>query len=404
MDAEDVNDTGDSNDTGDHPDIKRRKLNNTKSKLIDRVKDLGLDATSYANAIERVHQVRDEKSQEWVDYLLKIPFHRYATTSVSRYSPKHKINKYFEHVVKTLDRAVYGMKSAKEEVLNYIAQFISTSESAGGSSGGGESYASPRILGICGSPGIGKTALIRRGFAQALDRPIECISMGGVRDSHFFTGHEFTYIGSRHGILVQSLMNMRVMNGIMFFDEVDKISNSNDGMDVQNMLIHITDPVQNHTFTDKYFAGITIDLSKVIFVFSFNDEKGIHPILRDRIHIVNIPDPTEQEKVVIGEKYLLREIDTNLGLSPDQYSISSDVIRTIVKQYCASQKGVRRLKQCLESILMKINTAQYLPDKYQKYKCLRECKLPFTITEAVVDELLKDMKPKEDKYLTSMYL
>jgi ATP-dependent Lon protease len=105
--------------------------------------------------------------------------------------------------------------------------------------------------------------------------------MGGIRDSSTFVGFEYTYSGSRYGMLSQCLMDSEVMNPIIFMDELDKISLTNDGVDIQNLLIHITDPVQNMTYQDKYFSGVTVDLSKVIFVFAFNDVNLINPILKD---------------------------------------------------------------------------------------------------------------------------
>ena len=363
------------------------------AKYRSRIQNSLMPSKGKQEAIHRLENMKEEKSFEWLDTLLKIPFGKFTSLPVDKQDTDATIKKYFEKVSRILDEAVFAMQSVKEEVLNFIAQFIST-----------DNKSAPRILGLCGSPGIGKTAIIRRGFSKALRRPIECMSMGGIRDSNYFLGHDFTYVGSRPGIFVQSLINLGCMNGIIFMDEVDKISQSYDGVEIQNLLIHITDPVQNSTFHDKYFAGIDIDLSKIIFIFSFNDEKLLDPILRDRIHIIHVPDPTLSEKVMIGHKYLLREIQPNIGLDKSAVLIDPSIIEYIIKHYCTDQKGVRMLKRCLETVLMKLNTARYLPSKLQKYKSLDQIKLPFTVTIEVVTELLKDMKKPEDKYLTSMYL
>ena len=141
-------------------------------------------------------------------------------------------------------------------------------------------------------------------------------------------------------------------------------------------------------------------------MFSFNDENLIDPILRDRIHIIRISDPSMQEKIVIGTKYLLKEIQGNIGFKNDEIILSEDVCKYIIMNYTpASQKGVRGLKKCIESMLLKINTARYLGANLQKYKCLKgQGKLPITINVEMVNELLKDSKPAEDKYLSIMYL
>ena len=349
----------------------------------------GLNAKSKQEALSRAD------NEGWINNLLRIPFGKYAELPVQKNSRPHDIRKYFDHVVKTLDKAVYGMQPAKEEILNYIAQTISCEHSR------------PRVLALCGSAGVGKTALIRRGLSEALKRPMECINMGGIRDANYFLGHDYTYIGSRHGILVQSVMNMQVMNGILFMDEVDKVGGNrvDESQEIFSLLMHLTDPVQNHEFHDKYFAGIDIDLSRMIFVFSFNDEKRIDPILRDRMHVVNIEDPTMKEKIVIGTKYLIPEIERNIGLAVDKdFTIGDEVVEHILKVYCEKQKGVRRLKSCLETMLLKINTARYLPIRYQKYASLKEKTPPIAITVTIADELLKHMKPKEDKYISTMYI
>lgn len=381
------------------PKIKKRRKETRQDRLRDAIYESNLPYDVQKEALSRLrNSSSDEKTFEWIDQLLKIPFNKFAKLPVNVKSNKIKIEKYFEKVSATLDKAVYGMKSVKDEVLNYIAQFIST-----------ESNTMPRVLGLCGSPGIGKTAIVRKGLAEALDRPIVCHSMGGIRDSSSFLGHDFTYQGSRCGILVQNLIKLGVMNGIMFFDEVDKISNTYDGVDIQNLLLHITDPVQNHTFNDKYFAGINIDLSRIIFVFSFNHLHLLDPILRDRIYIIKVPDPSTKEKVVIGQKYLLVEVLKNVGLQPTDIVLPEEIVQYILQRNCKNQKGVRELKKCIESLVLKINTSRFLGKKVA-YKSLKDSSnkplaFPITVTKQMVEELV-DLGPEheDNKYIASMYL
>ena len=363
-------------------------------KLKDRIKASGMPGEAKSEALQRLTNSSSDKEKiyNWVENLLKLPFGKTIKLPVSTKSSPASIKRYFQKVTKTLDQAVYGMKPVKEEVVNYIAQFISTN-----------STSMPRILGLCGSPGIGKTAIIRKGFAAALNRPMVCMSMGGVRDSGYFVGHDYTYVGSKYGCIAQNLIKLNCMNGIMFMDEVDKVSDTPEGREISNMLLHITDPMQNHSFQDKYFSGIELDLSKVIFIFSFNEEKLIDPILRDRIYVIKVPDPSLAEKVVISQDYLLNELGVNIGLVKPDIVLSNATIEHIIRTYCKNQQGVRGLKKCLESVLLKINTARYVENTY---KCFKEHKvvLPFEVTISVVDELLVDCKPKEDKYISSMYI
>jgi len=337
--------------------------------------------------------VEKEKAVEWFESLLKIPFGKYADTTIKAEHHVERIHKYFDDAYGKLDEAVYGMDKVKEDIINYIAQFISTNNKS-----------SPRVIGLHGSAGIGKTVIIRRGLAEVLGRPMKTISMGGIRDSATFVGFEYTYSGSRYGMLSQCLMDAEVMNPIIFMDELDKISLTNDGMDIQNLLIHITDPVQNMTYQDKYFSGVTIDLSKVIFVFAFNDVNLIHPILKDRINIINVPDPDLEAKIIIGKKYLVKEISPNIGFTEGNIVFSDDIIRYIIKTYCNKDKGVRGLKKCIETIMLKINTARFLGSR-QKYKTLKDIKLPFEVNEKVVKELLpEERNTKEEEILSHMYL
>ena len=387
----------DSSDDEDYNPKRRRTTSNErtltpKQKLKKRINESLMPQKAKHEAQSRLDNDDPEKSFKWVEHLLRIPFGKKIPLPVNRASKQRDIQRFFDQTKSNLDDAVYGMQSVKEEVVNYVAQFISTA-----------SDSMPRILGLRGSPGCGKTAIIRNGFAKAMNRPIKCISMGGIRDSNYFLGHDYTYVGSRYGIIVESLINMKCMNGILFMDEVDKISQTFDGSDIQNLLLHITDPVQNSTFHDKYFGDIDIDLSKMVFVFSFNDEKLIDPILRDRIYIINVPDPTMKEKIVIRQKYLLKELSPNIGFKRTEIILPAETVEHIIKTFCHNQKGVRGLKKCIESILLKLNTARYVTST--KYKTLSAgIKIPFTVTKQVADDLIDKVENPEDKYLASMYL
>ncbi len=197
-----------------------------------------------------------QKQLEWIESVLRIPWNKYAKLPATKNNKKETIQTYFDYASNVLNDSVHGMDNVKEEMLNYIAQFISS-----------DNNCMPRILGLLGSPGTGKTKIVRTGLSKALSRPMKCISMGGITDSSHFIGFDYTYSGSRYGLIVQTLMETGIMNPIIFMDELDKVSNTFSGIEIQNLLIHLTDPVQNHTFQDKYFSGIHIDLSKVIFIF-----------------------------------------------------------------------------------------------------------------------------------------
>ena len=136
-------------------------------------------------------------------------------------------------------------------------------------------------LGLIGPPGTGKTSIARI-IAEVLDYPFEQISFGGVTNTEFIKGHDFTYIGSQPGIIAKSLTRMKYKNGILFFDEYEKISANKD---IVSTLLHITDPSQNNTFRDQYLSDITIDLSSIWFIYSMN-EFPEDSALKDRIYSI----------------------------------------------------------------------------------------------------------------------
>ncbi len=358
----------------------------------DRIKKSNLDEKTKQMCLDRLKNSDSDKQKhmEWFENLLKIPFGKFANMPISINDTTEQIHSYFETCMNKLNDSVHGLDKVKEEILNYIAQFVST-----------DNKSSPRVIGLQGSAGVGKTALIKRGLSDCLNRPMKFLSMGGVRDSSHFLGFDFTYSGSRHGIIAQSLIDTGIMNPIIFMDELDKVSNTTEGIDVQNLLIHLTDPVQNMEFHDKYFAGINIDLSKVVFVFSFNDLDLINPILKDRINIIKVPDPDEKAKVVIGQKYLVKEIAPNIGLNIDDIIFPEETIKHIITSFCKNDKGVRGLKKCIETVMLKINTARFL-GKLQKYKLLekelkKEKYFPLTVNKEIIDELIqKEHNPKDE--------
>ena len=173
-----------------------------------------------------------------------------------------------------MNNAIYGHMEAKTHILQVIGKWIRNPDSLG------------NVLAIQGPMGNGKTTLIKNGIAKSLNRPFEFVALGGASDSAFFEGHSYTYEGSRWGRIVDILHKCGSMNPIICFDELDKVSETAKGDEIINMLIHMTDSSQNSKFQDNYFPGIDIDLSKVLFIFSFNDENKINRILKDRMYVI----------------------------------------------------------------------------------------------------------------------
>ena len=364
--------------------------------LFARVYSSNLEESVKKMVITRILNMQNDKPKqlEWIDSLLSIPFGKYSFLPIKYDDPKEKIVIFFNDVIKKLDETVYGMQPIKEEIINYLAQCIT----AGGQS-------TPRVLALQGSAGVGKSHLIKVGLSEALQRPMRCINMGGVKDSSYISGFDYTYAGSRYGVIVQTLITQGVMDSIIFFDELDKISTTNEGIDIQYMLMNITDPVHNKTFQDKYFSGINIDLSRTIFIFAFNDTELVLPILRDRLHIVNVPDPSLEDKVIIAKKHLLTELCKNIGFDQSAISITDETMKYLINNYCKDDRGVRPLKRCIETILLKLNIIRLVGCNISNPNKLKNITFPLVITEKIIDTILcKQIDNSNNVNHMSMYM
>ena len=179
------------------------------------------------------------------------------------------------------------------------------------------------------------------------------IAMGGDSNGSTLHGHNYTYVGSTWGSIVQILIDKKCMNPIIFIDELDKISKTEHGREIVGILTHLLDPTQNDSFQDKYFSGIDLDLSKALFILSYNDVESIDKILLDRIHRIKFSNLSLEDKLVISKSHMLPEVYKKMGLS-DMIHMSDEVIKFIIEDY-TSEAGVRKLKEILFEIVGEIN-------------------------------------------------
>jgi ATP-dependent Lon protease len=281
------------------------------------------------------------------DILLKYGCNDNSICNLQQISVNTKsIHNYFGDVRKALDESVHGHKNAKKQVERIIGQWIN---------GEPNGY----CFGFEGPPGTGKTSLAKHGISKCLkdgdgnSRPFAFIAIGGSSNGSTLDGHNYTYVGSMWGKIVDILMETKCMNPIIFIDEVDKVSRTEAGREIIGILTHLVDPTQNNTYQDKYFTGIDIDLSKVLFIFSYNDVDLVDRILLDRIHRIKFQHLSLEEKLKISEDYMLPEILKKMGQTGN-IIISNDVVQFIIETYTC-EAGVRKLKEILFEIIGEIN-------------------------------------------------
>jgi len=320
------------------------------------------------------------KLQRWVDNIFKVPFGKYISLPIDYKNNSKEIQNYLTNFEERLDKSIYGHEIAKNKLLQVISQWISNPSSCG------------NVLALQGPPGIGKTTLIKDGLSKALERPFAFIPLGGATDSTFLEGHSYTYEGSLWGRIVNVLMDSKCMNPVIFFDELDKVSETKNGEEIIGILTHLTDSSQNDSFHDRYFSGIDFDLSKCLFIFSYNDENKINPILKDRLNRIHLKGFGKEEKRNIFKNFIVPELLNNINFKTEDLIMDDDVIDFLVQNY-SKEEGVRNLKRAMESIMLKLNLYKLNPKGKYPYK-IDNFSLPFTLTQNHVKELLKDI-PKD---------
>ena len=269
----------------------------------------------------------------------------------------------------------------------------------------GQLVTNPKSIGtaiaIHGPPGTGKTSLVKEGISKILNRPFAFIALGGATDSSYLEGHSYTYEGSTWGKIVQILIDSKCMNPVIYFDELDKISETPRGEEIAGILTHLTDTSQNSQFHDKYFAEIDFDLSKCLFIFSYNDESKVNPILKDRMYRIQTKGYDLKQKTIIGNEYLLPKIREQVKFEKDEILIPDECIHHIIDNYCNKEDGVRNLKRCLEICHTKLNLYRLMKPSSNLFEddLSLTVSFPYTLTKEIVDKLIK----KNTENISAMY-
>jgi ATP-dependent Lon protease len=333
------------------------------------------------------------KIKTWVDTFMRIPFSKYQSLPISIEDGVEKCHDFMANAQKTLDNAVYGLNDAKMQIMQMLGQLITNPKAIG------------TAIAIHGPPGTGKTSLVKEGISKILNRPFSFIALGGATDSSFLEGHSYTYEGSLWGKIVQILIDSKCMNPVIYFDELDKISETPKGEEIAGILTHLTDTSQNSQFHDKYFADIDFDLSKCLFIFSYNDESKVNPILKDRMYRIKTAGYNQKQKTAISNNYLLPKIREQIKFSNEDIIIPDLTINYIIDSHCGKEDGVRNLKRCLEIIYTKLNLYRLMKPGSNLFEEDMSLKVefPFTVTKEIVDKLIKNSKDPMSSALYSLY-
>jgi ATP-dependent Lon protease len=331
------------------------------------------------------------KLKNWVDNFMRIPFDKYEKLPINIEDGIDKCHEFMENAQKILDSAVYGLNDAKMQIMQLLGQLITNPQAIG------------TAIAVHGKMGTGKTSLIKEGVSKILNRPFAFIALGGATDSSFLEGHSYTYEGSIWGKIVQILIDSKCMNPIIYFDELDKISDTPKGEEIAGILTHLTDTSQNSQFHDKYFSEIDFDLSKCIFIFSYNDENKVNPILKDRMYKIKTDGYNKKEKTIISNKYLLPRIKEQIKFGENDIIIPDNVLHYIIENHCNKEEGVRNLKRALEIIYTKLNLYRLMKPNTNLFEQEMALKVefPFTVTIDIVNKLIK--KEREEFLNPSLY-
>lgn len=276
-----------------------------------------------------------EKNMQWMETVLHLPFGRYSPNITEQDLASSQ---------SVLDEAVYGHCEAKHKLVTYMAQLLRNQESSG------------LILGLRSYPGVGKTNLVDSGVSRILHRPFFSASLGGVNGSEYLRGFQYTFEGSEPGYMARCIAQGGVMNPVFFFDELDKISQTPHGDEIVNTLIQLTDALQSKVFQDRYLgSSATLDLSRCVFVFAYNDRAALNPILRDRITEIELRGFSTEDKLIIARDYMIPRIVKDIGFPSEQTPQLSDcAIIDAIEKY-TNEAGVRHLKRVLSEVFMELN-------------------------------------------------
>ncbi len=271
-------------------------------------------------------------SENYLDWLAELPWGKYTKDQLS-----------IKRARRILDQDHYGMEPVKERIVEYLAVLAMRSAK--------DPSVTPKgpILCFVGPPGVGKTSIVQA-IAKAMGREFVKLSLGGVRDEAEIYGHRRTYIGAIPGHIISGIKRAGTMNPVFLFDEIDKMGNDYRG-DPASAMLEVLDPAQNATFRDHYL-DVPFDLSRVLFITTANTRESIPAPLLDRMEVIEVSSYTEEEKLQIARKHLLRQQIAENGLEKNSVTMTTAAIRQAIEGY-TREAGVRTLARTLAKAVRK---------------------------------------------------
>jgi len=336
--------------------------------------------------MERLDQTSMEycKRRTWIETIIDIPWNKIKKFPVSYDDGNELINEHLKLIRKNLDRDVYGLEPVKEKIIEFVNNTISDPKGVIG-----------HVLALKGSPGVGKTRLIRC-LGDALDLPFFSIPMGGANDVNYFKGFGLTYETSEPGIIIKGFIRAGCLNLIIYLDEIDKISKSDKAYDaIFGFLTHLLDPEQNMEYYDEYLGNIPVDASKVLFVLSYNDPNKVDSIVGNRIEVIDIPDPDIKQKVEIAKRHIIPEILERRRFTQEDVIFTDTIIKHIIMRSKVQDKGLRQLRRNIHAIISRLrvlkNTAVN-PDLQLElsYRPKSPIEFPVTLNKDHIDLLFDE--------------
>ena len=302
--------------------------------LQDKIEGTPLSAEAKKVALQEVDRLQQMPTvaaeyavtRHYLDWILSLPWEKETEDKID-----------LEEAERILNEQHFGLMKVKDRLLEFLAVIKRRKQIKG------------PILCLVGPPGVGKTSL-GRSVADALGRKFARISLGGMRDEAEIRGHRRTYVGAMPGRIIQTLRRIESRNPVILLDELDKVGADFRG-DPAAALLEVLDPAQNNTFTD-YYLDIPFDLSRVLFITTANWLEPIHPALRDRLEVIELPSYTESEKLQIARRYLVpRQIEEH-GLAKGEVKIPDTTIRRVIQDY-TREAGVRQLEREIAALTRK---------------------------------------------------